>query len=230
MSTESKSARKSHTWANPWTAFVALIGYSAVIIALTMLKAFFVIGYLWVPERQRVRELHLIPLAKFSYSSTIFGPVFDVVGNLAFFIPFGVLAYVWLSARRSALGGARHSALSSALSGALSGSVNSRNQVQGSTIDDQRPARRTILLHATIISAGLSLSIEILQYICALGRTDIDDLLFNTLGGFLGAGIAAIAGRRFQWLWLIGAYVLVGVFLVLVVLGPRLGDPNAVVN
>ena len=221
-----QSHSNNRAWANPWTALVALVGYSVVIIALTMLKAFFVIGYLWVPERQCVRELHLTPLAKFSHSSTIFGPVFDVVGNLAFFIPFGVLAYVWLSARRSAPGGARHSALS----GALSGSSNTRNQVQGRTIEDQRPARRTILLHATIISAGLSLSIEILQYICALGRTDIDDLLFNTLGGFLGAGIAAISGRRFQWLWLIGAYVLVGVFLVLVILGPRLGDPNAVVN
>ena len=34
-------------------------------VALTTLKAFFQIGYLWKPENQRVRELHLVPLNEF---------------------------------------------------------------------------------------------------------------------------------------------------------------------
>lgn len=37
--------------------------------------------------------------------------------------------------------------------------------------------------------AGMSLIIEILQYIFALGATDITDLIGNTLGGVIGIGI-----------------------------------------
>ena len=38
----------------------------------------------------------------------------------------------------------------------------------------------------TILSLDLSLSIEILQLVCKVGSFDVDDLLLNTLGGFLG--------------------------------------------
>jgi glycopeptide antibiotics resistance protein len=37
-----------------------------------------------------------------------------------------------------------------------------------------------------LLSAGLSLMIEALQYVLAVGATDIDDLFLNTLGGMLG--------------------------------------------
>jgi glycopeptide antibiotics resistance protein len=40
-----------------------------------------------------------------------------------------------------------------------------------------------------IIILGFSLSFEILQFIFAIGRTDITDLLCNTLGGITGIGI-----------------------------------------
>ena len=55
-------------------------------VALTTLKAFFQIGYLWKPENQRVRELHLVPFDEFSGTSW-FAPLFEYAGNTAFFIP-----------------------------------------------------------------------------------------------------------------------------------------------
>ena len=77
---------------------------------------------------------------------------------------------------------------------------------------------------------GLSLVLEVCQYVFALGRTDIDDLLFNTLGALIGAAFARLCGERLfpVWRWL--ALAAAAVFLVLVILGPRLGDPNAVVD
>jgi len=39
---------------------------------------------------------------------------------------------------------------------------------------------------------GLSLSFEVLQFIFALGRTDITDVLDNTIGGIIGIGVYAL--------------------------------------
>ena len=80
----------------PWRTWVAttLVGYAAVIVALTTLKAFYTIGLLWKPENQRVRELRLVPFGIVTDSSTTFGWVFDILGNLAFFVPFGILLMI----------------------------------------------------------------------------------------------------------------------------------------
>jgi glycopeptide antibiotics resistance protein len=40
-----------------------------------------------------------------------------------------------------------------------------------------------------VIMLCLSLSFEIIQFVFALGRTDVTDLLCNTLGGIVGIGI-----------------------------------------
>jgi len=161
---------------------IALIGYCAIIISLTMLKAFFVIGLLWVPENQRVRGLSLVPLNDLWESSSLFTQVFGYGGNFALFVPFGVLVYL------------------------LNGRI-------GLT---------------TLFGAGFSLLIEISRYAFQLGFSDIDDFLFNTLGAASGALIAAWTGPRAQWLWLALTTVLVVVFAVLVILGPRLGDPDRI--
>ena len=76
------------------SVIAALVGYGAIIISLTMLKAFFVIGLLWVPENQRVRGLSLVPLNDLWESSSLFTQVFGYGGNFAFFVPFGVLVYL----------------------------------------------------------------------------------------------------------------------------------------
>jgi glycopeptide antibiotics resistance protein len=46
----------------------------------------------------------------------------------------------------------------------------------------------------TIASLGISLAIEVMQYIMAVGAADIDDLILNTLGGILGFLILKICG------------------------------------
>ena len=46
-------------------------------VALTTLKPFYQIGYLWKPENQRVRDLRLVPLDEFS-GGTWFGPLFEL--------------------------------------------------------------------------------------------------------------------------------------------------------
>lgn len=164
------------------SVIIALIGYCAIIISLTMLKAFFVIGLLWVPENQRVRGISLVPLNDLWESSSLFTQVFGYGGNFAFFVPFGVLVYllngwIWLT---------------------------------------------------TLFGAGFSLLIEVSQYAFQLGFSDIDDFLFNTLGAAAGACIAAWIGPRAYWLWGSLTAVLAMIFAVLVILGPRLGDPDRV--
>lgn len=162
------------------SVIVALIGYCAIIISLTLLKAFFVIGLLWVPENQRVRGLSLVPLNDLWESSSLFTQAFGYGGNFAFFVPFGVLVYL------------------------LNGRI-------GLT---------------TLFGAGFSLLIGVSQYAFQLGFSDIADFLFNTLGAAAGACITARAGSRAQWLWISLTAVLVVVFAVLVILSPRLGDPD----
>lgn len=75
-------------------AWAALAAYVAVILALTLLKSFYQIGHLWRPENQRVRELLLVPFELVCKAPTVFGIVFDYVGNVAFFVPLGMLLVV----------------------------------------------------------------------------------------------------------------------------------------
>lgn len=165
---------------------VALVAYSAVVVALTTLKSFFTIGLLWKPENQRVRSLELIPFDNFFTSATWFGPVFNTVGNIALFVPFGMLTVMlWRSNRRP-------------------------------------------ILRTALVGLLFSVLIEVTQFLFSLGRTDVDDLILNTLGAALGAWIALLGGRRWHG-FLVGLTLLaVVVFVVLVALGPSLGDPASV--
>jgi glycopeptide antibiotics resistance protein len=43
---------------------------------------------------------------------------------------------------------------------------------------------------------AFSLAVEIIQYVLAIGATDITDLIMNTLGGFIGLSIYAVASKR----------------------------------
>ncbi|SKB98569.1 VanZ like family protein [Parapedobacter luteus] len=51
-----------------------------------------------------------------------------------------------------------------------------------------------------VLSAGASLCIEINQYYWGIGVTDVDDLLLNTFGGLIGAGLlqTLLNNKRFQ--------------------------------
>lgn len=167
---------------------MALVAYAAVVVALTMLKAFFVIGMLWRPEAQRNRSMEWEPFALYRDSTTWFGPLFDYLGNMAFFVPLGVLLFILLEHRRRAIG------------------------------------------LVVVVGVLTSATVETLQYVFALGHSDISDLIFNTLGALVGALIARLGGRRLYPLWVGLALAAALIFAVLVVLGPRLGDPGKVVE
>jgi glycopeptide antibiotics resistance protein len=55
--------------------------------------------------------------------------------------------------------------------------------------------RRANLRKVTAIGCGVSVAIEIFQYITGCGITDIDDVILNTLGAAAGAGIYALLRR-----------------------------------
>lgn len=55
--------------------------------------------------------------------------------------------------------------------------------------------KRKSLLTAIIIGFALSLAIEIMQFVLGTGVSEIDDLILNIFGGFIG-GIAA--GKKLQ--------------------------------
>lgn len=188
MSRADPAARPARPGRRRAWAVVALVAYGAVVVALTMLKAFYRIGLLWRPEAQRERSLGLIPFAQMWEGPSWFGPLFDVAGNVAFFVPVGVLLVVALHDRRRA-----------------------------------HPVR-----DATLIGAALSLAIEVLQYVFALGHSDVTDLVAYTLGALVGAVIARLCGPRAYPVWIGLALLVAAVFAVLVALGPRLGDPDRV--
>ncbi|WP_458749491.1 VanZ family protein [Corynebacterium sp. S7] len=67
-------------------------------------------------------------------------------------------------------------------------------------------APRRPIRTAFFVGLGASAFIEVTQYIFALGYTDIDDLIFNTLGAVLGALLA-------KHLSLQGKYTMVGLII-----------------
>lgn len=160
----------------------SLAAYCCVVVALTMLKSFYRIGYLWDPANQSRRGLSLVPLGELSDAQSLFAPLFGYGGNIAFFVPVGVLAYVVFGRAWKAVA----------------------------------------------FGAALSLAMEAGQYVFALGLTDIDDLIMNTLGAAVGVGVAKLFGPRFHPLWVGLGYAVALVFLGLVLVGEQLGDPGKV--
>lgn len=70
-----------------------------------------------------------------------------------------------------------------------------------------------------LTAAGVSLVLETLQYVLAVGASDITDLLANTLGGAVGVGIYALCARIFKGradkILLIFASIATVIFIVL---------------
>ena len=86
---------------------IAFVAWLAVVIALTLLKSFYQIGYLWDPDNQRVREIILEPLDVWRSSSNWFLSVFEYGGNTALFIPFGALLFIVFATGSSRRGSSR---------------------------------------------------------------------------------------------------------------------------
>ena len=136
------------------------------------------------PRQPNAAGLSLAPFDDLINASSWFGPVFEYGGNIAFFVPVGMLAYILF----------------------------------------QRTPRP--LLVTTLLGAGFSLAIETSQYIFALGYSDIDDLMMNTLGAFIGAVLAKLSGPKFHWVWIGLASLATITFIGLVIGGESLGDPS----
>ncbi|WP_172812400.1 VanZ family protein [Corynebacterium timonense] len=115
----------------------------AAVFCITVGKAY-VDGPLWNASVQSLREIRLIPLQEFYQPTVWYGPWLNFLGNVALFVPVGLLA------------------------------------------------RR----RAVPVGVGLSVAIELTQFATATGYTDIDDLIFNTLGAALGGWLAGRLTRR----------------------------------
>jgi glycopeptide antibiotics resistance protein len=50
----------------------------------------------------------------------------------------------------------------------------------------------------TLLIVGLTVAFEIIQYVFAIGRADITDVITNTLGGLIGIGLYAALARVFK--------------------------------
>ena len=44
-------------------------------------------------------------------------------------------------------------------------------------------------MRRALVPAGLSILIELLQYVFKIGHCDIDDVISNTIGGLIGIGL-----------------------------------------
>ncbi|AMA01378.1 VanZ family protein [Corynebacterium glutamicum] len=52
------------------------------------------------------------------------------------------------------------------------------------------------LVETVLFASVTSLSIEVLQWVFAIGFSDLDDLLFNTIGDLIGASVAALISLK----------------------------------
>ena len=114
---------------------------AAVVLVLTVGKAYFSVPGLWSAEAHQVRQIRLVPFETFVHYRVWWGPWLNFFGNIALFFPVGWLAHAWTGSVRKAL----------------------------------------------LAGVAFSCGIEVLQFVLAAGYSDLDDVLFNSLGAFLGA-------------------------------------------
>lgn len=139
------------------------LGVVTVVVALfTLFKNRVSLAGLWSTEAHNHRSVDLLLFNNWFNSTIWYGPITNLVGNVALFLPLGFLLLI-LSRRHS--------------------------------------------LPLTILAgAGISLSIEVLQYVFAVGYSDVDDLLFNTIGTAVGGLCAQRLDKRWQ-AWLVASFL-----------------------
>ena len=133
--------------------------YLVATLGFTQLKTMLTIGGLWRTGVHRTRSIELIPFHDFFRVRGFFNPLFNTMGNLTLFVPLGILLGVWwvMHGRWSSTAG-----------------------------EPVRPVRGAVRRSA-VIGFFFSLGIEITQFILGVGYSDISDLLFNTLGCYVGS-------------------------------------------
>lgn len=177
------------------TAAVLTVCALAVIVLFTLGKPFIEIPGILDASAHHRRSLDLQMFNGFDHPKVWWGPWTNTLGNIALFMPLGVAVQAWV-VRASA----KHPGTS-------------------------RWGRACYWVAAGVaMGVGLlaSLAVEAAQYALVLGYSDIDDVVFNTLGAGAGAGVAAAcaspgAARRLRWFLIyfsiaicaVGAYGLV---------------------
>lgn len=78
---------------------------------------------------------------------------------------------------------------------------------------NQRSSTRHPAVWAVVIGIGLSLCIEVAQFALAVGYSDVDDLMFNSVGAVVGAVLFIRLGARKRGM--VTAFSLLGSVLVL---------------
>lgn len=69
---------------------------------------------------------------------------------------------------------------------------------------------------------AFSVAVEIIQYVLAIGVTDITDVMMNTLGGFFGLAVYSVAGSHSDEGYLDRCILIVGMLLLLAILYLRI--------
>lgn len=151
--------------------------YLLVIVLFTLGKTHFEIPGVWRTENQKIRAVKPYPLDDL-FHWNLYSAGIDYLGNTALFLPFGFLLAVWLSVGKA-------------------GEFSRMTRVMGEQTAAGNSAFCSVSLGGVALLAFLtSFFVEVVQYIVAIGRSDVDDLIFNTLGAVLGA---LLARRVLPW-------------------------------
>lgn len=170
---------------HPGLVIVASVLTLAAIVAITMVRSVVDVGGLWDPGAHRQRSLDLVLFDGWVSPTVWYAPWTNTLGNLILFLPVGILTVL-----------ARDAFAPRAL---------------------QAPSLRR---GRSVVVAGLagglvSLGIEVTQYVLALGYTDVDDLLLNTLGAAAGGWLAVTLGKSSRvlamWGIIVASLLIVGV-------------------
>ncbi|WP_255568545.1 VanZ family protein [Corynebacterium mendelii] len=138
-------------------------------LALTMAKSQLFIGGLWKTANQSVRQIRLVPFAEFFSPTHWYSPWINAVGNIALFAaPVFVAVLVVLCT-------------------GAGGRIRQLTAGPG----------RFHPYAAVAVAAGLaSIVIELVQFVFALGYTDIDDVIFNAAGALAGYWLGRTAAGK----------------------------------
>jgi len=69
---------------------------------------------------------------------------------------------------------------------------------------------------------AFSLAVEIIQYVLAIGATDITDVIMNTLGGFIGLAVYDLASKKTNDRFLERCIFVAGCLILLTILYLRI--------
>ena len=125
-------------------------------------------------ESREFYSLHLIPFWSIeSIQNGFVETLYEKLNNILFFIPFGCLLGMWFS---------------------LGTRSTSRSNSSNVSLQVKRPLLlmpiSKVLIHSLIAGITTSIVIELLQLITKTGTCETDDVICNTVGCAVGAGVA----------------------------------------